>query len=343
MRSISLWQWNHAGTMLAIPSSHRLGATEPPFDGGGGYVERILLVDACTYMCQTLALPAADTLLQQVLGWSPTGNLLAVEGDFPKHCLVLYSAGGDVQERLHLDLVAGKAAQATQALPQQAWSANGQRCLFYSEYHRTGLVCDFSARRVQHIAVSTITSDWACPAWEPNSDRLLLCSQGHQVALRHRSGRCSQQVLPHSAEGGGVWTTRGVAICGIETLSFHSVPPGADSLQLLHVLTLQPGSVFYQPQAYVGSLEGALAASWTGSHLAALVAHKGSMRESEAFSLALVDWDAGMLPLHALGGLLTRAPCLARVRWACDGRAVCLAPLAQDPCAVVFRMLSGQD
>ena len=304
----------------------------------------ILLMDTITCTCHALAearQKSLDVPSHQLMAWSPGGNLLTLQSTSSMHLLALYGSTGDLLQTVALPSVAGIVSLASihKPVPQQAWSAGSRYCILYGECMRTRRcwLCDFGTSTLHSIDLPTITRHWPCPAWDPSSERLLLCSQSHDVALRQRDGRCSLQTLSHTAQGGAVWTPLGIAICSQDTLNVYAAPPGAYSLQLLRILALQPGCTFYQPAPCLDSLEAVLAASWDGATLAVLVAREDAAGVTAALALAFVSWDAGIVQVIQLGQWSLSDTFHTHLTWAPDGQAICLSDMPEEPWEMVFR------
>ena len=299
-----LWRSELHGSMLAIPYAASADVTQEP--------EGVVMFDCASYSIHVLELqapplqskPAAEVSQRwHIFGWSASRQLLVIqhslvsrEGshlmDMFSGCVQQVDVTGAVSTSIPVDAsVCTPLALAS----QDGYSPDGRTLVFADitppEGENHFWVCELDTGSVSLQHAGSPDHQWTQLAWEPSSERLLLCSQlRSDVLLWTRGGNCMLQGLTHSAEAGAVWTAKGVAIAERGSLFLYAA--AATQLTLLHTVQLHPSSIARVLH---------LAASWDGRYVAA---HMTTfVRASVGMltcMLVFVAWENGSLQQHTV-------------------------------------------
>lgn len=329
-----LWRCEPYGSMLAIPFSH--SAVDLL---ASGHMAGIVLVDFSSGAWQLLELqelsvgPAPRGAQQwQLYGWSANGLLVLIQrtlqggqeatpaaqhASLISGCLQQVTAAGSVLRSCNINHTV---SQILERGDQGGLSPDGSTLVLTEPHSNLFWVCALGSGTADWSRAGSGHHQWGALAWEPSSERLLLCSRGQDVLVRMKSGRCRLQSLRHPVGAGALWTAQGIAVAVGGSLFLYTVTSGG-RLVLLHTLQLEPGSSI---------LRAGMAATWDGRYITACVSHPSTAHMMPC-SLAFVGWEAGSLQQRAVSFEVSRSS-QVHIMWGADGTALrlCIRTILQD-------------
>lgn len=264
------WHWHHS--TVAIPCHNAPG---------------VLLVDTRLYSYYQLDLGPQD--VSRVLGWSAAGLLQIMQESPMLWCpprLSLYDKQGKLSGSVALPVFSADHEELQVAGNLPCWAPDGTYFVLCGQASSN---CFWTYDLLHNQMSSPINAGsrsdrWHSPAWEPSSDRLLLCSRGGKMLIYSRAGRRTTFYYPpfpalHSAD----WSKSGIALLTDDCLCLCTFTPSPDKMQVLHTLSLGPIASVHRVS------HGLLATSWDGRHVAALVVSA----EQDSYEVSLCDWESG--------------------------------------------------